>query len=162
MIVTGCNRWQEYYAPPRQAGPVPTPDTAGMLLAMNQPDLAGHIVKDVHERYDTPWRWTDREPTLNVLALVIDHVKLSADFTVWDVAFAQTGPLELDFTVNGNSLERVRYDTPGFKHFEKPVPPEWLSVAVESTLAVKIDKLYVAPQDGAKFGVIFSSIGLVP
>jgi hypothetical protein len=48
------------------------------------------------------------------------------------------------------------------KHFEKPVPPEWLTPESESTITVKVDKLYVAPDDGAKFGIIFSRIGLTP
>jgi len=132
-----------------------------MLLQMDQPDLAPHIVKDIHERYDAPWRWTDREPTLNVLALVIDNLKLSVDFAIYEPGFAQTGPLNLEFVVNGNTLDKVRYDSPGMKHFEKPVPPEWISAVVESSIAIKVDKLYVAPADGAKFGIILASAGFV-
>lgn len=135
---------------------------SGMMLEMDQPDLDAHIVKDVHPRYDTPWRWTGSEGTLSVLVPAIDHIRLSADFTIYDIGFAQTGPLTLEFLVNGNSLDKIRYDAPGFKHFEKAVPPEWLSAVVESAIAIKVDKLYVAPQDGAKFGVILSRAGFIP
>jgi hypothetical protein len=162
IALAGCSRLPETYAPPVQSAPPPAPDTSAMMLEMDQPDLDLHIVKDVHPRYDTPWRWTDSEAILNVLAVVIDHLKLSIDFTIYEPGFVQTGPLTLEFLVNGNPLDKVRYDTPGFKHFEKAVPPEWLSAVVESAISIKVDKLYVAPQDGAKFGVIVSRAGLVP
>lgn len=161
VVLAGCGRWPDAYAPPPQRGPVPPTDTSSMLLEMDQPDLAPHIVKDIHERYETPWRWTDREPTLNVLAVVIDNLKLSLEFAIYDQGFAQTGPLELEFVVNGHTLDKVRYDTPGLKHYEKSVPPEWLSAVVESTIAIKVEKLYVAPADGAKFGIILAKAGLV-
>jgi hypothetical protein len=132
-----------------------------MLLEMDDVGLPPHVVKDILERYRVPWRWTGREPTLKLLALVIDHVKLVCDFTLWDVAFAQTGPLDLEFFVNGKSLEKDRYDTPGFKHFEKLVPSDWLSTVQESTVSIKIDKLYEAP-DGANVGIILSRFGLAP
>jgi hypothetical protein len=162
IALTGCDRLPETYPPPVQSSPVPIPDLSEMLLEMDQPDLAGHIVKDVHERFESPWRWTDSEPTLRVLAPVVDHLKLSADLTLYDIGFAQTGPLTLEFLVNGKHLENIRYESPGMKHFEKPVPPEWLTPESESTITVKVDKLYVAPDDGAKFGIIFSRIGLTP
>jgi hypothetical protein len=63
--------------------------------------------------------------------------------------------------VNGRLLDKVRYTTPGYKHFEKLIPSEWLTTDVESTVSVSIDKLYVAPQDGAKFGFILSRIGFL-
>ena len=94
-------------------------------------------------------------------AVVIDNLKLSLEFAIYDQGFAQTGPLDLEFVVNGHTLDKVRYDTPGLKHFDKPVPPGWLSAVVESTIAIKVDKLYVAPADGAKFGIILAKAGLV-
>lgn len=160
IVLAGCSRLPVTYAPPAQSGAVPAPDTSGMMLEMDQRDLATHIVKDVHPRYDNaPWRWTDSEATFNLLTPVIDNIKLSIDFAIYDAGFAQTGPLELEYLVNGNSLDKVRYTTPGFKHFEKSVPAEWLSTVTQSTIAMKVDKLYVAPADGAKFGVILSKIG---
>lgn len=132
-----------------------------MLIDLASPEAEPHIVKDVYEGTGSPWRWTGSEPTLKVLTFKTAHVKLSADFTLWDEAFRQTGPVELEFLVNGKSLDRIRYATPGPKHFEKPVRQDWLNTDVESTILVKIDKLYVSPHDGKKFGIILSSIGFV-
>jgi hypothetical protein len=64
--------------------------------------------------------------------------------------------------VNGKLLDKVRYTTPGGKHFEKPVPADWLDANSEASVALSVDKLYVAPRDGAKFGVILTRLGLRP
>ena len=61
--------------------------------------------------------------------------------------------------VNGRTLDKIQYSTPGEKHFEKPIPADWLVTDVESTISINIDKLYIAPQDGEKFGFILSRIG---
>lgn len=133
-----------------------------MLLEMSSPDLAWHIVKDLEPgAVGDQWRWTDQQPTFKILAVTINDLKLSADFTLWPVAFEQTGPVELSFRVNDRPLDKIRYTSPGPKHFEKPIPPDWLATDVESTVSLAIDKLYTAPQDGKKFGFILSRIGFV-
>ncbi len=130
-----------------------------MMIDMSSPDASEHVLKDVRDNPGGQWRWTGQEPTLKTLVFATDQLKLKADFTLWDEAFKQTGPLDLQFFVNGKQLDQVLYDTPGHKHFEKPVPADWLPTDIESTIAIKVDKLYTAPQDGAKFGVILSRIG---
>lgn len=133
-----------------------------MLVEMSSPDAQWHILKDVYPGAPGDlWRWTEQEPTLKILAVKTDQLKLSVDFALWSTAFQQTGPVELSFFVNGKLLDKVRYTSQGNKHFEKPIPPDWLATDVESTVSVHIDKLYTAPQDGKKFGFILSSIGFV-
>jgi hypothetical protein len=163
LALCACEREPESYPVPEQRQPVEgaNPVAGNMMIDMDSPDVAPHIVKDVYNNTGSSWRWTGAEPTLKVLVFTTDHLKLTADFSLWEEAFKQTGPLELTFLVNGKTLDDVRYTSPGAKHFEKLVPPDWLATDVESTIAVKIDKLYVAPQDGAKFGVILSRIGFV-
>ena len=74
--------------------------------------------------------------------------------------FEQTGPVELTFVVNTRQLDKVRYTTPGDKHFQKPIPEDWLTTEIESTISIAIDKMYVG-EDGKKFGFILSSAGFV-
>lgn len=131
-----------------------------MLVEMSDAGASWHIVKDIDPAGPgDQWRWTKQNPTVKILAVTTENLKLTVDFALWDVAFRQTGPVELTFQVNGRMLDKVRYTTPGAKHFEKPIPPEWLGSDVESMVSVGIDKLYTAPQDGAKFGFILSRIG---
>ena len=133
-----------------------------MLLEMSGPGVSWHIVKDIDTDPAGPsnlWRWTKQNPTVKILAATTQGLKLAIDFTLWDVAFRQTGPVELTFVVNGHTLDKIRYRTPGEKHFEKPIPADWLVTDVESKISISIDRLYIAPQDGAKFGFILSRIG---
>jgi hypothetical protein len=162
LALCGCERAPESYPVPEQRRPVEAANPAAdMMIDLGSPDVEPHIVKDVYENSGSPWRWTDAEPTLKVLVFTTAHVKLTADFSIWDEGFKQTGPLELSFLVNGNTLDHVRYTSPGPKHFEKAVPPGWLVTDVETNISVKIDRLYVSPRDGKKFGIILSSIGFV-
>lgn len=133
-----------------------------MMVEMYSPDASWHILKDVEPGAPGDfWRWTGRQPTLRILADATENMKLSADFALWQTAFLQTGPVELSFFVNGRLLDKIRYTSPGTKHFEKPIPPDWLTTDVESTVSVSIDKLYTAPDDGKKFGFILTRIGFV-
>lgn len=162
LLLCSCERLPESYPPPEQRRPwALTPDPAAMMVEMNDPDVSLHIVKDIYEAGSVPWRWSGKRPTVKVLVYATDNVKLSADFALWDEGFKHTGPLELSYFVNDRLLDKVKYTSPGYKHFERPVPPDWLSAAAESTVSIDVDKVYVAPQDGAKFGIILTRIGFL-
>jgi hypothetical protein len=161
-VLCSCARYPESYPPPEQRHPAEgvNPDSASMLVEMSDAGASLHIVKDIDPgEPGAQWRWTKQNPTVKILAVTTEDLKLSVDLTLWDVAFRQTGPVELTFLVNGHTLDKIRYTTPGAKHFEKPIPPDWLASDVESTVSITVDKLYTAPQDGAKFGFILSQIG---
>ena len=161
MILAGCDRLPESYSPPEQRHPVEgyDPGPEAMMVAMNDPDAGLHIVKDVYGQTDPSWRWTSQNPTLQLLVLNTENLKFHADFALWDDGFKVTGPVEISYLVNGKVLDKIRYTTPGVKQFEKPVPADWLTVEAETTLAMSLDKVYVSPSDGMKFGVILVRMG---
>jgi hypothetical protein len=164
VLLCACERYPESYPPPEQRRPVERPaDSAGMMVNMSDADAASHFVKDIAAPPPgAPWRWTGQQPTLKILAYTTENLKLLADFTLWPVAFQQTGPVELTFVVNRRALDKVRYTTPGYKHFEKAIPSDYLATDVESTVSVAIDKMYVHPEDKQKYGFILTRIGFVP
>jgi hypothetical protein len=139
---------------------IPGPDA--MMVSMENPDADLVIVKDIYPGTGISWRWTNQEPTVRVLVLSTENVRFSVDFGLWEDAFKITGPVEVSFLVNGKLLDKVRYTTPGGKHFEKPVPADWLDANTEVNVALSVDNLYVAPRDGAKFGVMLTRLGLRP
>lgn len=164
-LLCGCERYPDSYPPPEQRNPIEraNPGPFSMMVEMSSPDADLHIVKDVEPGSTGDlWRWTGQQPTVRVMAVTTDKLKLSCDFALWDEAFKQTGPVEISFTANDHLLEKVRYTSPGTKHFEKPVPVGWLTTDVESTVSARIDKVYTAPADGKKFGFILVRIGFVP
>lgn len=164
LCLAACDRLPESYPPPEQrpaiAGADLAPET--MMVAMDSPDTDRLIVKDIYPATGISWRWTKKEPTIRVPVLPIEDLLFSADFAVWNDSFLITGPLEISFLVNGKLLDKVRYATSGDKHFQKPVPRDWLQGKVEATVGLSVDKLYTAPGDGAKFGVILTRMGLKP
>jgi len=132
-----------------------------MMVELHDSDASAHFVKDI-EPGEGWWRWTKQHPTVKVLTYTTQNLKLAVDFAIWDKGFQQTGPLELSFFVNDHLLDKVRYTTPGQKHFEAPVPAEWLRTDEESTASIAIDKMYISPDDGQTFGIILSTIGFLP
>jgi hypothetical protein len=164
LFLAGCDRLPETYAPPEQRHAVESlnPGPESMLVEMGDTDADLHIAKDIYGASNPSWRWTGQNPTVRMLLLRTDHLKFVADFALWDDGFKTTGPVEIAYLVNGKVLEKVRYPTPGVKHFEKAVPADWLFVDSETTLAMSLDKVYVAPQNGMKFGVILVRLGFKP
>jgi hypothetical protein len=162
IFLSGCDRLPESYPPPAQRHPVATyiPGPETMMVDMSDPDANLHIVKDIYNSSGASWRWSDQNPTVKTLASSTEHLKFRADFAIWADSFKITGPLEIAFLVNGKPLDKVRYTSPGEKHFEAPVPDDWLSADAETTLSLFVDKLYVAPTDGKTFGVILVRMGL--
>ena len=165
LVLASCARPPEYYPPPEQRTPIEGADPGGapeVLIGMGDTNATAHFVKDISLGLEGgSWRWTGQRPTLRVLLVTTKNLKFMTDFTLWEGAMTQTGPVTMSFYVGDHLLDRVRYETPGYKHFEKPVPAEWLQTATDTEIAMEIDKVYVSPNDGAKFGFILSQIGFV-
>jgi hypothetical protein len=161
LLLGACDRPPEIYAPPLQRHPVQgyNPGPEAMMVEMNDPDANLHIVKDIYAQNDPSWRWTSQHPTVQLLVLSTEKLQFHADFAIWDEGFKTTGPVDITYLVNGRALEKVHYTTSGEKHFVKAVPPDWLSADSDTTIGMDIDKVYVAPRDGVKFGVILLRIG---
>ena len=161
LCLAACDRPPDIYAPPEQRHPVEgyNPGPEAMMVEMSDPDASLRIVKDIYGPSDPSWRWTSQNPTVQLLVLSTDNLRFTTDFAIWDDSFKTTGPVEVSYLVNGRLLDKVRYTTPGVKHYEKPVPADWISVDSETTLGMSVDKLYIAPRDGGKFGLILVRIG---
>ncbi len=79
-----------------------------------------------------------RTPLFNCCCSPPNILNSHADFAIWDDGFKVTGPVEIAYLVNGRPLDTGPYTTPGVKHFEKPVPADWLSADAETTLAMAV------------------------
>jgi hypothetical protein len=165
LCLAGCDRFPESYPPPQQRQPPQGFNLGpnGMMVSMEGVEADPFIVKDIYgSGPGIPWRWTRKEPALRVPLLSSEDLRFSTDFTLWAESFKVTGPMEISFLVNGKLLDKIRYTTPGNKHFEKPVPSAWLVTNSEATVGFSIDKVYTAPRGGGTFGVILTRLGLKP
>ena len=71
----------------------------------------------------------------------------------------QTGPLIVDFYVNGHHLDQARFAKDGDVMYEHDVPQNWLTTGELTTVQMKVHNPYIAPQDGARLGVLLRAAG---
>lgn len=152
----------EPYAPPVQRQPFEEgrPHRISYFVEMSGADSMSHIVGDISPGEPGPWKWTFQKPTVKVFPRTNQRLSYVIDFGLPEVTFKVTGPVTITFLVNDHALESVRYTAFGDYHYEKAVPPEWVEPMKETLLAASIDKIWVAPADGAKLGFILARIGL--
>ena len=162
IALSACQNLPEAYAPPVQRQPFEDfrPYRVSRIVDMADADAASHFVRDITGASGGTWRWTGQRPAVKVRLRSTEKIRYVIDFSVADATFAETGPVRVSFFVNDRLLGKARYTRPGERHFEKPVPAEWLTTDQDTIVAAEVDKVWVAPQDGAKLGLIVSRIGL--
>ena len=72
--------------------------------------------------------------------------------------FRLTGPVTLTFSINGRSLDRVRYEKPGEQQYTHQVPPEFLKPQAINIVGVEPDKV-AAPNPGEKLSFLLIRAG---
>ena len=130
------------------------------MVNMTDGDWMAHVVQDIAPGEPAAWKWTGQKPTVKVVARTNQGLKYIIDFSIADATLKATGPVTLTFLVNDHALDSVRYTKSGDYHYEKAVPPAWVEPLKDTVLAAAIDKVWVAPADGAKLGFILTRIGL--
>lgn len=161
VSLCGCTKIPDSYAPPVQRHPVAGPDTSRLkhFIAMNDPAAEDHFLGGIGPLESGAWRWTRQNPTLRFVVPTPNGLKFSADFSLSSDTMKETGPITITYFVNGRTLDTVRYEQPGGQHFEKAVPPEWLAGSEDVVVKLALDKVYVAPADGAQLGLTLVRAG---
>jgi len=163
-LLASCVSQPDVYAPPAQRKPLDQEILARKVpvVDFSEASADSSIVQDIAKGGQPgPWRWTGKRPTIRLTLLSTKALKFHAEFAIPDATFKDTGPVTLSFFINGRLLDEQRYEAPGQKTFDKPVPAEWLQAPGTNTLAIETDKIWISKDDGAKLGFILSRIGLV-
>jgi hypothetical protein len=161
LLVMGCNTAQDGWAPPVPRNPLSLTPAKGHVVNMNDPYAMAYVVQDVRDLLEAgAWRWTSRRPELRIYLDDVRGLKFTTDFTVPESGFRRTGPVTISFLINGNLLDRVKYQQPGNQHFEKPVPESWLHARWLNFVTMEPDKTW----SDAKFtyGFILTRAGFAP
>jgi len=163
VALCGCVDIPSTYAPPVERKPVTGwPTRSPNVIGMGDPEAQAYIASGISDHVEAgAWRWAFKRAELRFILDGASNVKLVVDFTLPEANFRQTGPVSLSFFVNDVLLETVRYDQPGTKHFEKPVPAGLLRADAYTRLAIEVDKPYRAPQDGKLLGFILNRAGFL-
>lgn len=162
LALCSCRQGSDEYPPPEQrpsfeAYRLP----AARVLNMDDPDAASHFVRDISPGLEANWRWTDQRPAVRIRVRDAEKLKYVIDFTLPQATFKDTGPVTVTFTVNDQVLDRVRYTAAGTRHFEKPVPPEWLPINQDAIVGAEVDKPWISKDDGARLGFVLTRLGLL-
>ncbi len=68
-----------------------------------------------------------------------------------------TGPLMVDFYVNGHLLDKTIFAKDGEVVYQHDVPMDWLTPGSITLVRMRVHNPYVAPRDGARLGVLLRS-----
>jgi hypothetical protein len=104
-------------------------------------------------------RWTGQKPTLQFYLREVKNLKVVMDFALADVILNSTGPLTVTYFVNGRQIEKTTYTKGGQVTVEKDVPADWLVKGGVNVLSAELDKIYVAPEDHARLGLLLVRAG---
>jgi len=162
LTITACVTQPDIYAPPMQRHAYSGPDTSNLkhFVAMNDPNVMAHVLRDVSGYLDSnTWRWTNQRPLFRFVLPTTKNLRLIWDFGIPVDTFRHTGPVTATFTVNGRQLGTLRCSAPGQHTFEKAVPSEWLRTGEDTIVGAEFDKVYIAEEDKAKLGVALHKVG---
>jgi hypothetical protein len=164
LALSGCVSIPNTYAPPMERRPVTGygDSRLGGVIGMGEPRAPAYILSGLSASVGGgSWRWAHKRAELRFSLARTDNARVVVDFTLPEEAFRTTGPLTFTFFVNGRPLDTVRYNQPGLKHFEKPVPADWLRTDAATMLAIEVDKLFKSPRDGWEMGFILNRAGFL-
>ena len=139
-------------------------DAFGDTMTIGRPGASQYVVKDVligDPKADG--YWTLDAPELRFrLSSVQNHVFRERFFLPRDT-LQKTGPLIVDFYVNGHHLDRAQFDKDGDVIYQHDVPVDWLKTGnALTTVRMLVRNPYIAPRDGARLGVLLRSAGFSP
>jgi hypothetical protein len=160
VVLCGCRDVPDYPVPEQSPAFEDFKSHTPHVVDMSHPGTSSLYVRDILDS-EQPWRWTLQRPAVKVKVATARDLNYVIDFALSPVTMKDTGPVTIAFTVNDQVLDRVRYDSPGQKHFEKPVPPDWIEAHKDTIAGAEIDKVWVSKDDGARLGFLLMRIGLI-
>lgn len=161
-FLSGCVNIPDSYAPPVQRRPLTgtEPSDVGHFVNLGDRKADAYIVRDVTESAEGgSWRWTRKRPELRFFLDSIEHLTFTMDFSIAEITMKDTGPVTISILVNGNPLDTLHYNTPGERHFKKPVPEKFLRLKTVNHVSMEIDPVWVSKTDGAVLGFILTRAG---
>jgi hypothetical protein len=138
-------------------------DAFGEVMTIGRPGAAQHVVKGVlvgDPKADG--YWTLDQPELRFQLSSNQHHMFRERFYLPLETLKQTGPLMVDFYVNGHLLDRARFAKDGDVVYQHAVPVDWLRTDGVTTVRMRVHNPYIAPRDGARLGVLLRTASFSP
>ncbi|MGA2879454.1 MAG: hypothetical protein ABSG13_10925 [Bryobacteraceae bacterium] len=135
----------------------------GEVMTIGSPGAAHYVVKGVlvtDPKADGYWTLDDTELQFQ-LSSVQHHVFREHYYLPYDT-LKVTGPLLVDFYINGHLLDQTRFAKDGEAVYQHDVPVDWLNTGSLTMVRMRVHNPYIAPRDGAKLGVLLRSAVFAP
>jgi hypothetical protein len=161
VLASGCAGLPDYSPPPQRAS-LPGADTGGLsyFVSMANPNAGAYIVQGISSTTEgAGYRWAFAHPVLRFLVPRIEHLAFVMDFALPAQTFRVTGPLTLAISFNGRFFDRARFEQPGQQHYQRDVPAGFLHPDAVNLVSIDPDKVYTAPEDGAKLSFPLARVG---
>jgi len=143
---------------------VANPSTVvGEAVTIGKPGARQYVVKGVLVGPpDQTGYWTLDQPELRFRLASTEHHWFMERFFLPRETLKETGPLRVDFYVNGHLLDQAVFAKDGDTLYQHDVPESWLSIGGFTSLRMYIHNPYVAPRDHARLGVVLQSASFNP
>lgn len=158
----GCATAPETYSPPMQRRTYTSEELnpVGAFAEMSDPAAEAYFLRDISANLEGgSWRWTHEKPELRFLLKSSQGLKFQCDFGIVEATFRRTGPVTFSIYVNGHLLSETRCPKPIEYSVIKEVPAAWLQAGAMNTVALRVDKVFTASNDGAKLGFVLYRAG---
>lgn len=134
----------------------------GECMLAGTPAAHQYIVKDVLASGSPNGYWTLDRPQLRFQLSSVQHDVFREHFYIPSDILKQTGPLMVDYYVNGHLLDQVRFAQDGEVVYRHTVPREWLKIDAPTIVEMHVRNPYIAPNGGARLGVLLRSAVFAP
>ncbi len=133
-------------------------DGSGEAMTIGRPGAAQYIVKGMvvgDPKADGYWTLDESELQFR-LRSVQHHVFRERFYLPYDT-LKVTGPLQVDYYVNGHLLDHAQFAKDGEVTYQHDVPEDWLKTEDLTMVQMQVHNPYVSPRDGVKLGVLLRS-----
>jgi len=163
LLAGACSRSPDIYQPPIQRKPLTGPEGhLGQFINMSDPAADAFIVRDMSKTTEGgSWRWAYRHPQLRFYLRGVDRLHFEMDSRLAENTFQETGPVTLTISINEHELDKIRFDKPGDRHFDKLVPAAFLLPHSENFVSLETDKQWVSKEDGAVLSFVLVRAGFI-
>jgi hypothetical protein len=163
LLLPACSRAPDTFTPPIQRRPLTGPEVhLGPFINMNDLAADAYIVRDISRNVEVnAWRWALAHPSLRFYLRGPANWKYAMDASIPPATFQETGPVTLSIRINDQDFDKLRFDQPGDRHFEKPVPPQFLRPGGENFVSIESDKHWVSKEDGATLTFVLIRAGFI-
>jgi hypothetical protein len=162
--LSACGRGVSSVHPPDQfampGGLDPQPEVR--LITMNGIDAKLAVLAGVDGAGTGEERkWTADKARFRFRVGSFGHRDFYMRYSVHPVTFQQTGPVRLSIAVNGVAFDSFRKDAPGDFEYRRAADDIGIPPYQPFEISIAVDPPYVAPDDGAKMGILLTSIGFL-